>query len=217
MRYPSGKTIVTRVPARELADGRQRLIRTAFDLFADKGFDSVTVRDIASASGVSIGLITHHFGSKEGLRTAVDKYFIAQLEEVLKDDVPRAPKNTDAYSAWIDAWQARHLDDLRAGGRYLRRALLEESEWGARIFERYYAFVQSWVVKSDAQGDIRPDVDRLWLPFLIIFLELGTTLLDPYIRRVLGRSRFDAQLWRRLHRAYTSIIFKGIAPAPNTD
>jgi hypothetical protein len=72
--------------------------------------------------------------------------------------------------------------------------------------------VQSWVVKADAHGDIRPDVDRLWLPLLIIFLELGTTLLDPYIRRVLGRSRLDGQLWRRLHRAYTSLILRGIAP-----
>jgi AcrR family transcriptional regulator len=211
--WPDRGRTMTQVAARELSDGRQRLIKTAFKLFADKGFDSVTVRDIAGASDVSIGLITHHFGSKEGLRTAVDKYFIAQLEEVLKEDVPRAPKDTDAYSAWIDAWQARHQDDLRAGGRYLRRALLEESEWGAEIFKRYYAFVQSWVVKADAQGDIRPDVDRLWLPFLIIFLELGTTLLDPYIRRVLGRSRFDAQLSRRLHRAYTSLILRGIAPS----
>jgi AcrR family transcriptional regulator len=197
----------------ELLDGRQRLIKTAFKLFADKGFDSVSVRDIARACGVSIGLITHHFGSKEGLRTAVDKYFIAQFEEVLKDDVPRLPQSTDAFSAWIDAWRARHHEDWGISGRYLRRALLEESEWGADVFAQYYAFVQAWVTKADAQGDIRSDVDRLWLPFLIIFIELGPPLLDPYIRRVLGRSGFDPQLWGRLHRAYTSLILRGIAPS----
>ena len=34
---------------REQPEGRQKLIRTALALFAEKGFDSVTVRDIASA------------------------------------------------------------------------------------------------------------------------------------------------------------------------
>jgi AcrR family transcriptional regulator len=195
----------------DLSDRRERLIKTAFKLFAEEGFESVSVRDIASASDVSIGLITHHFGSKKGLRTAVDKYFVARFEEVLNDDVPRMAGDTEAYSAWIDTWRARHQDDWRISGRYLRRALLEDSEWGAEIFERYYAFVRSWVDRADARGDIRPDVDRLWLPFLIIFVELGTTLLDPYIRRVLGSPRFDSQLWRRLHRAYTSLILRGIS------
>jgi len=49
-----------------LGDGRQRLLRTAFRLFGERGFDSVSVREIAAASSVSIGLIKHHFGSKEG-------------------------------------------------------------------------------------------------------------------------------------------------------
>jgi AcrR family transcriptional regulator len=195
---------------REVSDGRARLIKTAFALFAEKGFDGVSVRDIAKASSVSIGLITHHFGSKEGLREAVNEHFIAQFEEVFEEGVPRASE--ESYAAWIDGWLSRHQDEWRVTGRYLRRALLEDSEWGAALFERFYKFVQTWIVRADARGEIRSDVDRLWLPFLIMFLELGTTLLDPHIRRVLGRSGFDEELWQRQHRAYTSLILQGIAP-----
>ena len=68
---------------RDNPDGRERLVRTAFVLFAEKGFDSVTVRDIAAASSVSVGLINHHFGSKDGLREAVDEFFIAQFEDAI--------------------------------------------------------------------------------------------------------------------------------------
>jgi AcrR family transcriptional regulator len=200
---------------RELPDGRQKLIKAALVLFADKGFDGVTVRDIAKASGVSIGLITHHFGSKEGLRAAVDEYFMEQMRESLADDVPRGIDNVEAFSAWIDNWNTRHSDEWRTTGKYLRRALLDGNEWGAELFARYYDFVQSWIVKADARGDIRADVDRLWLPFLVIYLELGTTLLDPYVRRILGRSGFNDDLWRRQHRAYTNLIFRGISPPAN--
>jgi len=198
---------------REHPDGRQKLIKASMVLFAERGFDGVTVRDIAKASGVSIGLVTHHFGSKEGLRAAVDEYFMEQFRESLSDEAPRF-ENLEAFSAWIDNWNARHSQEWRTTGKYLTRALLDGSEWGAELFARYYEFVQSWIVRADARGEIRSDVDRLWLPFLIIFLELGTTLLDPYVRTILGRSGFDDDLWRRQHRAYTSLIFRGISPTP---
>jgi AcrR family transcriptional regulator len=193
----------------ELPDGRQRLVATALALFASKGFDSVTVREIAKAAEVSIGLISHHFGSKEGLREAVDEYFMAQFAEVLNIDPQRG-----AFVQWVDDWIARHEAEAAPLFGYFRRALLDESDWGAKIFERFYAITQQTITRLDAQGRIRPDVDRLWLPFLMIYLELGTTLLDPYVKRILGRSGFEPDLWRRRHRAYLSLLAHGYGPAP---
>ena len=77
----------------ELSKGKQRLIVVAMKLFADKGFDGVTVRDISAAADVSVGLINHHFGSKEGLREAVDRHFLAQFEEAVTNN-PMDPRNT---------------------------------------------------------------------------------------------------------------------------
>ncbi len=199
-------------------DGRQRLITTALALFAERGFDGVTVRDLARASDVSIGLINHHFGSKEGLREAVDDYFMAQFEEAQQvlpgpdDDAPPAP-----LDEWADDWINRHEDEASALFGYFRRALLDESEWGAKIFARFYAIAQDTVTRMDARGLIRPDVDRLWLPFLMVYLELGTTLLDPYVKRILGRSGFDRELWRRRHRAYGQLLLRGYGLPPGPE
>jgi len=194
----------------ERPDGRQRLILSSLQLFADKGFDGVSVREIAKAADVSIGLISHHFGSKEGLRAAVDEYFIAQFEEALTvlPALDAEPPRLSA-SEWVDDWINRHEREAPALFGYFRRALLDESEWGAAIFTRFYEIAQSLVTRLDARGLIRPDVDRLWLPFLMIYLELGTTLLDPYIKRILGRSGFDKDLWRRRHRAYGKLLVNG--------
>ena len=71
--------------------------------------------------------------------------------------------------------------------------------------------MQQSVLRMDADGKIGTDVDRLRLPFLMIYLELGTMVFDP--KRVLGKSGYDRDLWRRRHRAYMSLIRCGAAPA----
>lgn len=201
-------------------DGKQKLISTALGLFAERGFDAVTVRDISRASGVSVGLINHHFGSKEGLREAVDLHVMAQFEEALSilpgQESGTEPAPASTVTAWVDDWIARHEEGSAELFGYFRRALLDDSDWGARIFKKFYAIAQNTVTRLDAHGAIRPDVDRLWLPFLMIYLELGTTLLDPYIRQVLGKSGFDRDLWRRRHRAYRSLLLQGYGPPRKT-
>lgn len=201
----------------ERNNGRERILDEAMRLFAEKGFDSVTVRDIAAEAEVSVGLINHHFGSKEGLREAVDRKFIEQFEEVLQPPDPgSAQARTADYSSWVDDWIARHQDRWPVTVQYFRRALLDESEWGAGVFERFYRIARASVDRMDAAGLLRADVDRLWLPFLFIYLEIGTLLLDPYIRRILGRSGFDADLWKRRHRAYVRLITHGVRPPKST-
>ena len=81
-----------------------------------------------------------------------------------------------------------------------------------KVRERFYAITRASVDRLDAAGRLRGDVDRLWLPILFMYLDLGTLLLDPYIERVLGKSGFDRELWRRRHRAYTDLIVRGTRP-----
>lgn len=202
----------------EGGNGKLRLIKVAMRLFADKGYDGITVRDISAAADVSVGLINHHFGSKEGLREAVDQHFIGQFEEVLAEQRP-APRDEDeglAQSVELtEAWINRHIDDWDLTKAYMRRALLEGSDWGAGLFERFYQVVRTSVDRMDADGQIRPDVDRLWLPLLIMYMELGTLLLEPFVDRVLGKSGFDRLLWRRRHQAYVDLIYRGVRPGRN--
>lgn len=201
----------------ELSKGKERLIRVAMKLFAEKGFDGVTVRDISAAADVSVGLINHHFGSKEGLREAVDRYFIAQFEEAVTNPFdPRSAelRGSAAIVEWTEEWIDRHIGEWSVSTAYMRRALLEGSEWGASLFERYYQVVRTMVDRMDAEGRLRPDVDRLWLPLLVLYMELGTLLLEPYVEKVLGKSGYDRALWRRRYTAYVDLIYRGTRPEP---
>lgn len=202
----------------ELSKGKERLIRVAMKLFAEKGFDGVTVRDISAAATVSVGLINHHFGSKEGLREAVDRHFLAQFEEAVLTN-PLDPKlaerrGADALIEYTEQWIDRHIDEWSVSTAYMRRALLEGHEWGSNLFERYYQMVRTMVDRLDAEGRLRPDVDRLWLPLLVLYMELGTLLLEPYVEKVLGKSGYDRALWRRRYTAYVDLIYRGTRPDP---
>src|ERR1700758_3794856 len=55
----------------------------ALRLFAVRGPDGVTVRQIAAAARVSPGLVLHHFGSKDGLRQAVDDHVLGLFDRML--------------------------------------------------------------------------------------------------------------------------------------
>lgn len=61
---------------------KARILHTAEDLFAQKGYKGTTIRDIADTVGVNVALIHYHWGSKEELWNAVHHYRVNSLFEV---------------------------------------------------------------------------------------------------------------------------------------
>src|SRR2546430_12944768 len=68
-----------------LADpqARERVLRSALDLFSELSFEGATTREIAARAGVTQPLLNYHFSSKDELwRAAVDGLFI-ELDEAM--------------------------------------------------------------------------------------------------------------------------------------
>jgi AcrR family transcriptional regulator len=61
---------------------RERLLDAAEALFADKGFDATSIREIAAQAGDTIGTLSHHFGSKDRLLTEVVRRRFEALAEM---------------------------------------------------------------------------------------------------------------------------------------
>lgn len=60
---------------------RQRILDAALTLFASKGYEATTMRDIAAAAGCSLGLAYRYFASKEDLILELYRWLADQLEE----------------------------------------------------------------------------------------------------------------------------------------
>ncbi len=65
------------------ASASDRIRLEAMRIFADVGFEGASIRRIAEAADVSPALVMHHYGSKEGLRTACDEYARSATRESL--------------------------------------------------------------------------------------------------------------------------------------
>jgi len=60
---------------------RERILEVALDLFARKGYNAATMRDIAAEAGCSLGLAYRYFASKEEMVLALYERLTVQLEE----------------------------------------------------------------------------------------------------------------------------------------
>ncbi|MCJ2164497.1 MULTISPECIES: TetR/AcrR family transcriptional regulator [unclassified Pseudodesulfovibrio] len=67
------------------------LLAAAIEVFADKGFDSATVRDICSRAKANVAAVNYHFGSKDGLYASV-------LEEIFPKGEEWQARKTSAIS-----------------------------------------------------------------------------------------------------------------------
>jgi AcrR family transcriptional regulator len=71
-------------------DKRSQILIAAEELFAEKGFDGTSVRDIAHLAGVNLAMISYYFGSKEKLFEALveyrSSYTVVVLEELASDE-----------------------------------------------------------------------------------------------------------------------------------
>src|SRR3954447_181309 len=71
MGMPQSTKAMTRGPYRTGVRRREKLISVAVDVFAEHGYAGGSIRAIAEQAGVSHASLIQHFGSKEGLLTAV--------------------------------------------------------------------------------------------------------------------------------------------------
>ena len=74
----------------DFSEKQIQIIETAEALFADRGYDGISVRDIADEAGVNVAMISYYFGSKEKLMEAIFELRLGtmqmRVETLIKDD-----------------------------------------------------------------------------------------------------------------------------------
>jgi AcrR family transcriptional regulator len=105
---------------RPVRNGKERILDAAEELFAQRGFYGVSLRDITQAARVDVALVGYHFGGKRELFTAVferraevlNRERMERLEAVRHAARPGAP----ALEAIINAFTAPLLERSARGG-----------------------------------------------------------------------------------------------------
>jgi len=70
-----------------------KLVEAAEKLFAEKGFEAVSVRDITKEAGANVAAVNYHFGSRDGLVVAVISRYIMPVNQERLVRLDRAERN----------------------------------------------------------------------------------------------------------------------------
>jgi AcrR family transcriptional regulator len=193
--------------------GRARLREAAVRLFAERGVDGTSMRDIAEAAGVTAGLIIHYFGSKEGLKAAVDEAMIQVFTEPLSMPLEDGPQERlIAISEALARTMMEH-PELRA---YLRRSFLENDPASTQVFNLFVTLARDLELQMQAAGLLRDDLDLQWTPFQVLFLHFGPLLLGPAVEQTLGVDPFGEDVVRRRSQANQGLLKRGVFRDPTT-
>jgi len=76
---------------------KTRLIEAGKELFADRGFDGASVREICKMADASSTMIHHYFGSKEGLYNAIIEEFTSATFDVPLRLIDKPPKTQEEF------------------------------------------------------------------------------------------------------------------------
>jgi AcrR family transcriptional regulator len=159
---------------------RARIRDAAIALFAERGIDAATIRDIAQAAGVSSGLLRHHFGSKEGLRDACDEYAMSQLTAI-------GIRFTEMGIL------SRVTPDLLLLQRYLVRSTMDGSPAGNAMFDRMVEYGEQWLKSTDLKVS-----DPKAYVAVIAVMKMSMYTMRDQLSRVLGVDVGELEGWSRV-------------------
>lgn len=149
---------------------RQKVLDAARTLFAERGYDAATIRDIAKGAGMSTGAVFANFQDKAELFEAV---FSEEMEGLLADIRTAAAAEgrvLDRLSNGLTAGYHRSLDHLPLMQAMVARSWFqpEDADLRSRAFVRPLIEAVAELLQAGVrEGELRQDVDLPLLARLI--------------------------------------------------
>jgi AcrR family transcriptional regulator len=128
-----------------------RIRDAAIEQFGQHGF-GVGVRAIATAAGVSAGLVIHHFGSKDGLRKACDDFIAESIRETKSESL-----RTHDPAAWFTA--VAGIDEFAPMMSYLVRNMREGGELANKLWQQMIGNTEQYLEEGVRAGTVKPSAD----------------------------------------------------------
>jgi len=189
------------------AAGRRQLLQAGIKLFAMQGYAGTSVRDLALEAGVTPPLIKIHFGSKEGLREAIDKYALGWIDGLYHEafDVEDRPP-MEAISEAATRW----LSDEPEALMYIRMALMEKTPGSHALFKSLLRITRRIVQTWDEHDMLQEAVDQKWAEIYLIFDMLGPAIIEPFSEEEFGTSMYSRSMVQARNTFLGRLITTGI-------
>ena len=184
---------------------RERLFRSALDLFAQKGFAETTVEDITNAADVGKGTFFNYFPSKDHILLAFGEMQLAKLRDALEE----ARHSSQPLPHYLRSLSERMTQEPMRNPAIVRALLLAYlsstpvREAMLDMQKRVLAFHSEMIALGQQRREIRDDVPAIELAQVFRQTIFGTLLMWTLYG--------DSTLQARIESAF-DILWMGLAP-----
>jgi len=181
MQKQSGRKVV-------YSSGEQAILESAEILFAEKGFDAVSMSAIAKLANTSKANIYHHFNNKNDLYLAVMKAAVQRSSHLL-DALEETP---GTYGQRLSGFSSGQLDNILSHKRSTQLVLREALSGGSRrgqeiakhvvgeVFTRLVAMVH----KGQQENEFRGSIDPALAAFMIVAANMFFFQTSPVMQYI---------------------------------
>lgn len=194
-RTVSGKTGSRTVLSDE--DTASRIASAATRLFAEKGYDGVSTKEICASAGANIAAIHYHFGSKENLYRHIIEQFAAERLETARKTL-QTPMNAEDLKVRLEIFLRQVIEALLKQPEVailIQRGIemfdmMSEAVFRDTILKLFEKLVE-FLDQAKKKGLLATDVDPFFAAALLRSQFLHQTRYDNVMKKYYGYSLKD--------------------------
>jgi len=191
---------------------REKLLDVAGRLFAEHGFDGVSVRDITHTARVNLGAVTYHFGSKETLFGLALLQKVAPLQELGKR-IEESREKPDArlrralteYTTFVlykePGLKALFTESLQ-GGERLPKDVVELLKYRDRLLSK--------IIREGVRDGIFRKCDARRTATMLLGLIIPYIQEQPLIDPRYRHGAYPREEVRKIVNAAVALVMKGL-------
>lgn len=171
---------------------RQKIVDTAQKLIAERGYENVTIRDIASECGIALGTMYHYFSKKEDLIIFNDRERFLDLFVIAKEKEELSP--LEQLRFFISEWFKNVASDNVNYSRHWHRMAVSleatESEDGKNRLEQDIRYIAYFLNRAIEEGELRRET-----PVQDIAIDLACSMYGASLGRCISHEDVNILIW----------------------
>lgn len=182
---------------------RQKILSVARDLIASKGFESFTLGELATLSGVSVPTIHNLFGKKHDVFEELCSEMVVRIDQVVSN--PEIADPIAAAEAFIDNLLTLYNDDeafYRAAFMAGDRTGLFEHQLPTGIFNKSLKIAQQICDEAHKNGYLLGKINSSWLAEQLFGCQ--RLARQDWVNGYIGLERYRTQVLIGMYMTYAA-------------
>ncbi|MEK6554114.1 MAG: TetR family transcriptional regulator [Bdellovibrionota bacterium] len=197
---------------------KERLVKTSRELFAQKGFEASSVKEIAENADVNVALVSYHFGGKEGLYHACFNAFVDEWTNFLETKILR-PTSNDDFRFRLRLLIEYMIDDNLKNPdacQIMRREIENGNSHASEVFQdiafQFFDKVAGFIRSAQKQGYLRSDIHAMDICSTFFGGIQHTLRMNHMRKKMQNENIFDQKVRERYVHAILEMFLNGMSP-----